>query len=76
VGATDESDWLGRSPIIPHRRQDALREIAATKAWASGEQSGPRRDRSRAHARRGNAAYEKKFGHIFIVCATGKAPLR
>lgn len=54
---------------------DGLRKkFAATADWASGEQSGV------AHAGEdvlrgladGNAAYEQKFGYLFIVCATGK----
>jgi 2-oxo-4-hydroxy-4-carboxy-5-ureidoimidazoline decarboxylase len=54
---------------------DSLRnKFAATADWASGEQAGVQRageDVLRGLAD-GNAAYEKKFGHIFIVCATGK----
>ena len=54
---------------------DALREkFAATQSWSSEEQAGV------AQATQatldalvaGNVAYEKRFGYIFIVCATGK----
>ena len=49
-----------------------LREkFAATEAWSAGEQSA---DESTLRALRdGNLAYEARFGHIFIVCATGKS---
>lgn len=50
-------------------------KYANTKAWASGEQSGVQ-GADEAVLREladGNAAYEKKFGFIFIVCATGKS---
>lgn len=54
----------------------ALREkFASTASWAGGEQ-GSVADASEEtlHALRdGNVAYEARFGHIFIVCATGKS---
>lgn len=52
-----------------------LREkFASTAAWAEGEQAGAgAADEATLQAlAEGNQAYETKFGHIFIVCATGK----
>ncbi|SHJ60463.1 2-oxo-4-hydroxy-4-carboxy-5-ureidoimidazoline decarboxylase [Hymenobacter daecheongensis DSM 21074] len=53
----------------------ALREkFASTSAWAEGEQAGVR-DTSEAVLQAlsdGNETYERKFGNIFIVFATGK----
>ncbi len=46
-----------------------------TKGWASAEQSGVNtasEQTIRALAK-ANEEYEKKFGYIFIVCATGKS---
>lgn len=42
--------------------------------WSAQEQqnSGTADDAAKAALRAGNLEYEKKFGHIFIVCATGK----
>ena len=66
---TTERDWLeafSHHPRIGDR---------ATTGWAAGEQQG-------AHAAtmtvqdelaRINREYEEKFGHIYIVCATGKS---
>lgn len=74
--ATGEADW--REAFSHHPRiggKDALREkFAATRAWAKGEQSGAAAadDAVLDALASGNAAYEKRFGHIFIVCATGK----
>lgn len=54
----------------------SLREkFAASKAWAEGEQSGcaAASEQILQQLAQGNAAYEKKFGYIFIVCATGKS---
>ena len=56
----------------------ALREkFASTEAWSSGEQSSvASADEATLEALRdGNLAYEKRFGHIFIVCATSKSAL-
>jgi 2-oxo-4-hydroxy-4-carboxy-5-ureidoimidazoline decarboxylase len=55
--------------------KDALREkFAATRTWAQGEQAGVKQaDEAVLEAlARGNAEYEARFHHIFIVCATGK----
>jgi allantoinase len=54
---------------------DALRaKFAATAGWAAGEQSGVAgaSDAILRALAEGNREYEARFGHIFIVCATGK----
>jgi allantoinase len=54
---------------------EALRaKFASTAAWASGEQAGVTgaSDTVLCALAEGNRAYEARFGHIFIVCATGK----
>ncbi len=45
-----------------------------SKSWSGGEQSKVTHASERAKKRlaAANAAYEKKFGRIYIVCATGK----
>ena len=65
---TDENDWL--EAFSSHPRIGG----AATTAWARSEQASvAAADKSVVDAlARGNAEYEAKFGHIFIVCATGK----
>ncbi|MEO5987579.1 MAG: 2-oxo-4-hydroxy-4-carboxy-5-ureidoimidazoline decarboxylase [Candidatus Eisenbacteria bacterium] len=47
--------------------------FASTAKWASGEQSGTDAAGEAVLLRlaRGNADYEARFGHVFIVCATG-----
>jgi len=72
-----EADWresFAHHPKIGDVR--ALREkFASTAAWAAGEQ-GAVTQASQATLEAlaaGNEAYERKFGHIFIVCATGKS---
>lgn len=50
------------------------RKFASTRQWSAGEQSGvdgaPEEVLGALAA--GNEEYERKFGYIFIVCATGK----
>ncbi len=55
--------------------ESLAKKYANTKGWAGGEQKGVEgadRDVLERLAK-GNADYEAKFGHIFIVCATGKS---
>jgi 2-oxo-4-hydroxy-4-carboxy-5-ureidoimidazoline decarboxylase len=74
--ALDEGDW--REAFAQHPRIgdiDALRtRFATTATWAAGEQRGAAgADEAVLQAlAAGNRAYEARFGHIFIVCATGK----
>jgi 2-oxo-4-hydroxy-4-carboxy-5-ureidoimidazoline decarboxylase len=68
-------DWLeafGSHPRIGDR--DAHR-FESTAAWASEEQRGARAasDSVRDRLARGNEEYLRRFGYIFIVCATGKS---
>ncbi|MBI4061280.1 MAG: 2-oxo-4-hydroxy-4-carboxy-5-ureidoimidazoline decarboxylase [Elusimicrobia bacterium] len=73
-GAKEWREAFAHHPRIGGR--DALRsKFAATRDWAAGEQAGAAaasEDVLDALAK-GNADYEAKFGHIFIVCATGKS---
>ncbi|MHB8260716.1 MAG: 2-oxo-4-hydroxy-4-carboxy-5-ureidoimidazoline decarboxylase [Bacteroidia bacterium] len=76
--------WLNCSPkdgleaFTHHPKIGDLKSLttkfASTKEWAGREQAGVNtatHDVLIALAK-GNEAYEKKFGYIFIVCATGK----
>jgi 2-oxo-4-hydroxy-4-carboxy-5-ureidoimidazoline decarboxylase len=74
--ALGPDDW--REAFAHHPRigdVGALRaRFAATATWAGGEQAGAAgADESTLLAlAEGNRAYEARFGHIFIVCATGR----
>ncbi|QKG54746.1 2-oxo-4-hydroxy-4-carboxy-5-ureidoimidazoline decarboxylase [Hymenobacter sp. BRD67] len=72
-----EADW--REAFTHHPKigdVKALKEkFASTATWAAGEQGAVKQaspDTLEALAA-GNEAYERKFGYIFIVCATGKS---
>jgi 2-oxo-4-hydroxy-4-carboxy-5-ureidoimidazoline decarboxylase len=49
--------------------------FAATSAWAEGEQSGVHgaSEETLGMLAESNAEYERRFGYIYIVCATGKS---
>lgn len=72
-----ESDWLEafRShPRIGERRAEAG-QTERERAWSAGEQAGMETAAEavqRALAE-GNREYEARFGHIYIVCATGRS---
>jgi len=54
---------------------NALRDrFTSTRTWAEGEQAeaNTASEQTLLALADGNAAYEQKFGFIFIVCATGK----
>ena len=73
----ERADWLeafSHHPRIGDRASLAAR-FPATAGWSQSEQGG-----ASAAAPdvldgllRGNREYEARFGHIFIVCATGKS---
>jgi len=72
-----EADW--REAFTHHPKigdVNSLKEkFASTSKWAEGEQ-GAVKQASQATLEAlaaGNDEYERKFGYIFIVCATGKS---
>lgn len=75
--ALERADWLEAFAAHPRigSQRDVDKKSGAEKAWSSGEQAGAARateDVKDALAR-ANAEYEARFGHIYIVCATGKS---
>jgi 2-oxo-4-hydroxy-4-carboxy-5-ureidoimidazoline decarboxylase len=56
--------------------REALRaKFAGTRAWAEAEQAGAlgASDDVLDALAEGNREYERRFGHIFIICATGRS---
>ncbi len=70
-------DWLEAFTAHPRIGDlDALRrKFTQTAAWAAGEQAGVAgaSEATLVALAEGNRVYEAKFGHIFIVCASGKS---
>lgn len=74
---TTESDWMeafSHHPKIGDVKS-LEKKFASTAAWASGEQASVNEASQEVIQKlaKGNEDYEKKFGFIFIVCATGKS---
>jgi 2-oxo-4-hydroxy-4-carboxy-5-ureidoimidazoline decarboxylase len=81
--AASERAWAALSPgqlaeaIARHPRLGETRAVAALGArerrWSAAEQAGAgaASDDVRAALARGNVEYERRFGHTFILCASG-----
>lgn len=70
-------DW--REAFGQHEKIGDLESLrakfASTPSWSEGEQAGVQgaTETVLQSLAQGNDAYERKFGYIFIVCATGKS---
>ncbi|MGQ0714262.1 MAG: 2-oxo-4-hydroxy-4-carboxy-5-ureidoimidazoline decarboxylase [Gemmatimonadaceae bacterium] len=69
-------DWLeafSKHPRIGDRASSA--RPAVERTWSEGEQSGARGAAPAvlADLATANADYESRFGHVFLICATGKS---
>ena len=71
--------WAGRRPgeleaaMAGHPRVGE--QSAHLTAWSRQEQSGVGSDPGvLERLRDANAAYERHFGHVFLICATGRGP--
>jgi OHCU decarboxylase len=73
----ESEDWLEAFAAHPKigERQAAPKQQAQSARWSHGEQSGANAadDSVLNSLAEANRLYEKKFGFIFIVCATGKS---
>jgi OHCU decarboxylase len=74
----EKTDWLEAFRAHPRIGEEKAEkeQSALAKKWSHEEQaaSGPPSDAVIAALAAGNRAYDEKFGHIYIVCATGKSP--
>lgn len=67
--ALGSDDWLeafGEHPRIGERVNDALARHEQAGMNGAGEET-------RAALAQGNREYEARFGHVFLICATGKS---
>lgn len=72
--ALDEEDW--RRAFAAHPRIGERAAGGGTHArWSAGEQSAAgRADQAvRDEIARGNVEYEERFGHVFLICASGRS---
>lgn len=74
--ALDRADWLEAFAAHPRIGEAAAAAPghAATREWSRQEQAraatAPPEVRTALAA--GNAEYERRFGHVFLICATGR----
>ncbi|MCA1817956.1 MAG: 2-oxo-4-hydroxy-4-carboxy-5-ureidoimidazoline decarboxylase [Acidobacteria bacterium] len=73
----ERDDWLeafSRHPKIGER-EAAAGQSRQEQGWSSQEQSGVggSGEAARAELAELNREYEVKFGHVFLICATGKS---
>jgi len=71
-----DGDWLEafeHHPRIGADPEALKKKFQDTAGWAQGEQAGVKgaSDETLAALAEGNRRYEERFGHIFIVCASG-----
>jgi len=71
----DRADWLEAFRAHPKIGERASKGAETARRWAEQEQSAARAASEDVAARLAaqNVAYEKKFGYIFLVDATGKS---
>lgn len=68
----DVAEALAAHPRIGQRAEGAGREASWSRQEQSAASSAPADVQARL--RDGNVAYEDRFGHVFLVCATGRSP--
>lgn len=72
----DAQDWLEAFSAHPKiGEKKAAAEASTFSRWSEDEQAGARRaaNETLATLTKANHDYERRFGYIFIVCATGKS---
>ena len=73
LGTSDWHEAFASHPKIGARKAERAQEQQA-QSWSEQEQAGARaaEQPTRDELAAANRVYAEKFGHIFIVCATGK----
>jgi OHCU decarboxylase len=75
--ALGRNDWMTvfRSHPAIGAKKAAGKQTAKAREWSASEQSLARKASAEALAvmAKANEAYEATFGHVFLVCATGKS---
>jgi 2-oxo-4-hydroxy-4-carboxy-5-ureidoimidazoline decarboxylase len=75
--AAADAAWAARDPGDLDTAMAAHPRIGERRlsGWSAGEQAGVGEDAETLTALAdANAAYEQRFGHVFLICATGRGP--
>ncbi len=74
----NNEDWMeafSHHPRIGANIETLREKFKNTAQWSNDEQKGIQSatDETLLALQKGNLEYEKKFGHIFLICASGKS---
>lgn len=71
--ALDEGDWFAAFGAHPRIGERAVGESAHAR-WSAAEQADAQRSEEtvRDEIARLNIDYERRFGHVFLICASGR----
>lgn len=72
--ALTPEDWLEAFAAHPRIGERAVQHATRSGEWSEAEQAGARAadDATLAEMAAANRVYEEQFGHIFLICATGR----
>lgn len=75
MGEEDVREAMSHHPRIGADLAVLRAKFAATETWSKNEQAGigSADEATLIALRDGNARYDERFGHVFLVCATGKS---
>jgi OHCU decarboxylase len=78
LGPEDWREAFGAHPRIGEREPAAARpggQEERARAWSAGEQARAKAadPETLAALAAGNREYEERFGHVFLICATGRS---
>lgn len=75
MGREDVLEALSHHPRIGANLDELRKKYASTASWAASEQAGAgtASEATLVALRDANLRFEQRFGHIFVVCATGKS---
>lgn len=74
MGEDDVLEALSHHPRIGANLDELRKKYASTASWAANEQAGAAAasEATLIALREANVRFEERFGHLFVVCATGK----
>lgn len=74
MAPSDVLEALSHHPRIGADLDELRKKYGSTASWAASEQQGAQAadEATLIALRDGNVRYEARFGHLFVVCATGK----
>ncbi len=75
AGRDDVLEALAHHPRIGADVDELREKFASTARWAAGEQAGAAAasEATLVALREANLRYDARYGHVFVVCATGKS---